>query len=198
MKKFILLIAVVLLAILVIKPTKKQEAKNDGYSELVSEESKSEEENEVIDNSPAFEIEKKKSAGYNVWSIKENPKKVSELRGEYYYEICPKGLFDVQMSSAKAQELSDAPVLNRDVTWSAAYRALENLIPVKDSKIIFDFSKFNRQIIDRRSCLFSGSCQIKNEKGKYVDAEVSMKVLEVPVGNYNKPDGWYCVGNIVF
>ena len=150
------------------------------------------------DNSEPYTITKKKMGGYDVWEIVENPRKVAQLTEPYYFEICPKGLFDKPISGTKAEYLKNAPVTYRDATWSAAYRALRNLIPVKDSKIIFDYSKFNRQINNDKECLFFGSCKIKNENGKYVEAEANITVIYILPEDMRKPEGWYCVGNIVF
>lgn len=94
--------------------------------------------------------------------------------------------------------MKKAFVSYKNATWSAAYRALQNLQPIKGSKIIFDYSKFNRQINSDKECLYSGSCMIKNEAGKYVDAEVSMIVhYKIPI-DARDPEAWYCTGNIVF
>lgn len=153
---------------------------------------------EEVDQTPPFTITKSKSSRYNVWSIEENPKKVAQLTGPYYYETCPTGLYDKPISKSKAEILKGSPVSYRDATWSAAYRALCNIIPVKDSKIIIDYSKFNRQINNQNECLFSGPCQIKNTKGKYVEAEVSMIVKWIVPQDFRRADGWYCTGNIVF
>ena len=153
---------------------------------------------EVQDTLPPYEITKKKSGNYNLWTIKENKNKVKELRGEYYYEICPKGIFDKPISNSKKQALKNTPVTYKDATWSAALRALTNLQPQKDSKIIFDYSKFNRQINNEYECLFFGRCEIKNEKGEYVEAEASILVKYIFVEDMRKPYAWYCVGNIVF
>ncbi len=150
------------------------------------------------DTNPPFTISKQKCSGFNAWTIKENKNKVAEITGKYYYEICPKGLFDKPISQAKKRALEGAPVSYKDATWSAAFRALNNLIPQKDSKIIFDFSKFNRQVNNEYECLFFGSCQIKNEKGKYVDAEVSILVKYIFAEDMREPNAWYCIGNIVF
>lgn len=178
---------------------KNESTSSDDYDsfELYSEEI-TEEITEEPDTTPPFTISKKKSSGYNVWSIEENPKKVAQLTGPYYYECCPDGLFDKPMSGYKAEIMKDAVVSYRDATWGAAKRALSNLIPIKDSKIIFDFSKFNRQVNSDHECLFFGPCQIKNQKGKYVDAEVSMTVKWNVPEDPRRADGWYCSGNIVF
>lgn len=153
---------------------------------------------ETNDTLPPFDITKKKSGGFNVWEISENKNKVNEITGKYYLETCPKGIFDKPISTIKKEQLKNAPITYRDATWSAAYRALNNLIPVKESKIIFDYSKFNRQINKEDECLFFGDCQIKNENGKYVDAVASITVKYIFPEDPREPAGWYCVGNIVF
>lgn len=188
---YILLIG--LLASCVGDKSGKYTSKDFQESEFCSE--KQSEENDTL---PPFTVIKKKSDGFNLWEITENKNKVDEITGEYYYEICPAGLFDKPISSVKAEKLRNTPVSYRDATWSAAYRALNNLIPEKDSKIIFDFSKFDRQINTENECLFFGDCQIKDEKGKYVDAIAHITVRYISLEDPREPKSWYCLGSIVF
>lgn len=146
---------------------------------------------EEPDTIPPFEISKKKSAGFNLWTITENRNKVADI--PFVLESCPAGIFDMPAS----KKIDDKPVSARDATWSAALRALKNLVPNPDAKIIFDYSKLNRQINNGEQCLFAGPIQIKNENGKYVEAEINLTVTHF-WDDYRQPSSWYVTGNIVF
>lgn len=146
---------------------------------------------EEPDTIPPFEISKKKSAGFNLWTITENRNKVADI--PFVLESCPAGIFDTPAS----KKIQGEPVSARDATWSAALRALKNLVPNPDAKIIFDYSKLNRQINNGKQCLFAGPIQIKNENGKYVEAEINLTVTHF-WDDYRQPSSWYVTGNIVF
>lgn len=146
------------------------------------------EENDTV---PPFEVTKGKAGGFNAWTIKENRNKVANIPCKI--EFCPDGVFDVPAS----KKIKGEPVSARDATWSAALRALKNLVPNPDAKIIFDYSKLNRQINNGKQCLFAGPIQIKNENGKYVEAEINLTVTHF-WDDYRQPSSWYVTGNIVF
>lgn len=165
----------------------------DPYDEFSDSTINSEVIKEEPDTVPPFTISKKKSGGYNIWSIKENHRKVSEIPCEY--ELSPSGLFD---RPASANLTREDPVYYKNATWSAACRALKNLVPNPEAKIIFNFAKLDRQINSDKECLYIGQCEIKNEKGKYVPAEINMIVRWGVPEDFREPAGWYCVGCITF
>lgn len=146
---------------------------------------------EKSDTLPPFEVTKRMSGGFNVWTITENRNKIADI--PYVLESCPAGIFDTPAS----KKTHGKPVSARNATWSAALRALKNLVPNPDAKIIFDYSKLNRQINNSKQCLFFGPIQIKNEKGRYVEAEISLTVTHF-WADYREPSSWYVTGNIVF
>lgn len=145
------------------------------------------------DTVPPFTVSKSKSGGYNLWQISENPRKVSDIPSKY--EVSPSGLFD---RPASTQLQNTDPLYYKDATWSAACRALKNLVPNPDAKIIFNFAKINRQINSNSECLYRGECEIKNKNGKYVPAEMNITVRWAVPNDYREASGWYCSGNIVF
>lgn len=148
---------------------------------------------EEPDTLPPFTVSKTKSGGYNVWQISENPRKVSEIPCKY--EESPTGLFD---RPASTELKSGQPLYYKDATWSAACRALKNLVPKPEAKIIYNFAKLDRQINSNSECLYIGECEIKNRNGKYVPAEINIVVRWAVPNDYREASGWYCVGNIVF
>lgn len=183
---FSLFLFLVLLASCTGKTTEKVES--DYYSDYDSITASVEQEPDTI---PPFTIKKSKSGGYNLWQISENPRKVSELPCSY--EVSPAGLFD-----RTSRKLTNEAVTYKDATWSAACRALKNLVPNPDAKIIYNFAKMNRQINSDTECLYIGECEIKNKNGKYVPAEINLTVRWAVPEDFREGSGWYCVGNIVF
>lgn len=146
---------------------------------------------EKSDTLPPFEVAKRKAGGFDAWTITENKNKIADI--PCVLESCPAGIFDTPAS----KKIQGEPVSARDATWSAALRALKNLVPNPDAKIIFDYSKLNRQINNGKQCLFAGPIQIKNENGKYVEAEINLTVTHF-WDDYRQPSSWYVTGNIVF
>lgn len=170
------------------KAPEKEEADYFTDSELITENKE-----EVPDTVPPFTVTKSKSSGYNLWQISENPRKVSDIPCEY--ELSPTGLFD---RPASAELKNTDPLYYKDATWSAVNRALKNLVPNPDAKIIYNFAKLDRQINSDSECLYIGECEIKNKNGKYIPAEINIKVRWAVPNDYREASGWYCVGNIVF
>ena len=178
----------ILLASCTGKAPEKEESDYFTDSELITETIEVE-----PDTLPPFTVSKSKSSGYNLWKISENPRKVSGLPCEY--EISPAGIFD-RPASTKLKR--GEPLYYKDATWSAACRALKNLVPDPDAKIIYNFAKLDRQINNDSECLYIGECEIKDKNGKYVPAEINIRVRWAVPNDYREASGWYCVGNIVF
>lgn len=164
-------------------PTEEIATTTDAFTESVTV--------EKPDTIPPFEVTKGKAGGFDAWTITENRNKVADI--PCVLESCPAGIFDTPTS----KKIQGEPVSARDATWSAALRALKNLVPNPDAKIIFDYSKLNRQINNNKQCLFFGPIQIKNEKGKYIEAEMNFTVTHF-WDDYRQPGSWYVTGNIVF
>lgn len=184
----LLLALLILLASCTGKAPEKEETEYFTDSELIAETKEPE-----PDTIPPFTVSKTKSNGYNLWQISENPRKISKLACKY--EVSPTGLFD---RPASRQLKDDEAVYYKDATWSAACRALKNLVPNPDAKIIFNFAKLDRQINSSSECLYIGECEIKNKNGKYVPAEINLTVRWAVPNDFREGSGWYCVGNIVF
>ena len=184
----LLLALLILLASCTGKAPEKEETDYFTDSELIAETKEPE-----PDTIPPFTVSKTKSNGYNLWQISENPRKVSKLPCKY--EVSPTGLFD---RPASRQLKNDEAVYYKDATWSAACRALKNLVPNPDAKIIFNFAKLDRQINSSSECLYIGECEIKNKNGKYVPSEINLKVRWAVPNDFREGSGWYCVGNIIF
>lgn len=180
------------LLLLFVSCTGKQQEK-DPYDEFSDSTLNSEVINAEPDTVPPFTITKSKSGGNNIWSIKENRRKVSEIPCEY--QLSPTGLFD---RPASANLGKGDPVYYKNATWSAACRALKNLVPDPEAKIIYNFAKLDRQINSDKECLYIGQCEIKNEKGKYVPTEINIIVRWRVPEDCREPAGWYCVGTIIF
>ena len=179
----------ILLASCTGKAPEKEESDYFTDSEVITETIE-----EEPDTVPPFTVSKSKSGGYNLWQISENPRKVSELPYNKY-ETSPAGLFD---RPASTELKSGEPLYYKDATWSAACRALKNLVPNPDAKIIYNFAKLDRQINSNSECLYIGECEIKNKNGKYVPAEINIRVRWAVPNDYREASGWYCVGSIVF
>lgn len=135
------------------------------------------------------------SGGHNLWTLKEEMINISVVPVKMIK--CPVGLFDKPIGETKRRLFRDAPVMERDATWSAANRALGNLIPIPDSDIIFDYSRTNRQINNKGECLFTGYCLIKDKKGEYVDAYFHITV-KYTGGYAYEPEHWVCYAVLAF
>lgn len=167
-------------------------------SEIVNNEDTNASDNKNKEPQPRYKINKSKSGEYDLWSIEELP--LIFLEECEYIPYPTNGILDKPISKTKARLLADSPVIKyKEATWIAANRALKNLIPIPDSKVIFNYSKIDRQINNANQCRFQGDCEIQDPSGKYVEAYFNILVTYPDTGGSpSNAKFWRCSGSIVF